>query len=316
MTRETFQITSATREQTPAMLGILGPSSSGKTFSALRLATGMQRVTGGKIGVLDTEGRRALHYADAFRFEHLDLRAPFGSLRYLAAVEALADADCRTIVIDSMSHEHEGEGGMLEQAGMTPDSGQLPFYVWAKPKAARRRMVNRFAQMRVNLIFCFRAQLKAKPPPPGSKDMETRGWQPIGDERFIFELLANFLLEPGCKGVPTKSSPISEQQKVIKLPGQFEALAGKLLTEETGETIARWCAGGVAPPKRDRIAEMLAAYETCATAEVLESLEAERAKIWPRLPPEGKEGLKRASDAAKARLAAPTAEPSDADEGP
>ena len=36
-----------------------------------------QRVCGGDIFVIDTEARRALHYADAFKFRHVPFGAPF-----------------------------------------------------------------------------------------------------------------------------------------------------------------------------------------------------------------------------------------------
>ena len=104
----------AIREATPLLVGIMGPSGGGKTYSALRLATGIQRVSGGDIGFIDTEARRALHYAEKFKFRHLDFRAPFGPLDYLAAVEHFVNKGVKTIIVDSMSHEHEGPGGVLE----------------------------------------------------------------------------------------------------------------------------------------------------------------------------------------------------------
>src|SRR6516164_9578510 len=66
----------AVRESVPLLIGLMGPSSSGKTYSALRLATGIQRVTGGEIYCIDTESRRMLHYADSFKFRHIQFDAP------------------------------------------------------------------------------------------------------------------------------------------------------------------------------------------------------------------------------------------------
>ena len=74
----TFEDREAVREQVPLLVGLMGPSGGGKTFSALRLATGFQRVSGGDIFVIDTEARRALHYADRFKFRHIAFPAPFG----------------------------------------------------------------------------------------------------------------------------------------------------------------------------------------------------------------------------------------------
>ena len=50
-----FTARPAVRESVPLLIGLTGPSGGGKTFSALRLATGIQTVTGGDVaGKLNT----------------------------------------------------------------------------------------------------------------------------------------------------------------------------------------------------------------------------------------------------------------------
>src|SRR5581483_7738128 len=151
-----FEDKPAVRERVPLLVGLVGPSGSGKTFSALRMATGIQRVAGGDIYVIDTEAKRALHYADMFKFRHIPFLAPFGSLDYLAAINHCVKKGAKTIVIDSMSHEHKGPGGVLEehQAEMerlaaawktSLDKTNMP--AWAAPKAKRRTLLNAITQM-------------------------------------------------------------------------------------------------------------------------------------------------------------------------
>ncbi len=55
-----FTAALAVREQVPLLLGLMGPSGGGKTYSALRLAKGIQSVAGGDIYMIDTEARRGL----------------------------------------------------------------------------------------------------------------------------------------------------------------------------------------------------------------------------------------------------------------
>ncbi len=86
MTRQ-FSSKPAKRERVPMLAGLVGPSGSGKTYSMLRLLSGMQRVTGGDIYVIDTEARRTLHYADQFSFNHVEMKPPFSSLDYRDAIE-------------------------------------------------------------------------------------------------------------------------------------------------------------------------------------------------------------------------------------
>ena len=109
-----FDAKVAVREHVPLLIGLMGPSGSGKTYSALRLASGIQSVAGGDIYFVDTEARRALHYADQFKFKHIQFDAPFGSLDYLAALQQCVKAGAGVIVVDSMSHEHESPGGMID----------------------------------------------------------------------------------------------------------------------------------------------------------------------------------------------------------
>src|SRR4029079_18921024 len=114
MTIRSFDDKPAVRERVPLLVGLVGPSGGGKTFSALRLAKGFQRVTGSEVYFIDTEARRALHYADRFQFRHVAFGAPFGPLDYLAAIQHCVAKGAKTIIVDSMSHEHEGPGGVLE----------------------------------------------------------------------------------------------------------------------------------------------------------------------------------------------------------
>lgn len=247
----TFEDSPAVRKSVPLLIGLNGPSSSGKTFSALRLATGIQRVASGEIWYIDTEASRSLHYADKFKFRHVPFGAPFGPSDYLAAIQHCVSKGAKTIVIDSASHLHEGPGGVLEmheQELQRLGGGQaVNFLAWAKPKAELRRFINSVLQMHVNLIFCFRAKEKLKI--EKGKDPKALGFMPIASEEFMYEMTLNVLLYPSSGGVPTWKSGEIGENAVIKLPEQFRKVfsAESPLDEETGEKLARWAAGGEAP---------------------------------------------------------------------
>lgn len=262
----------------PLLIGLMGPSGGGKTFSALRLATGIQAVRGGDIFVIDTEARRSLHYADRFKFRHIDFKAPFGPLDYLAAIEHCVSHGAGVIIVDSMSHEHEGPGGVLERhtAELDRMAGQdyarrdkMNLVAWAAPKAERRRLINTILQKNTNFVFCFRAKEKVKPVKRnGKSEIENQGWMPIAGEEFIYEQTANMLLLPGSGGVPTWQSDQPGERAMMKLPDQFRGIidrSGHALSEEIGRRLAEWARGGPvaaqAPPVSE---EMLALVRTAA----------------------------------------------------
>lgn len=253
----TFDDIKAVRAATPLLIGLTGASSSGKTFSALRLATGIARVVGGPIFYLDSEARRSLHYADKFDFRFVEFKAPFGPMDYLAAIEHCAAKGAKTIVIDSMSHEHEGPGGVLEMheaeaqrlaAAWKTSLDKVKMSAWQKPKSERKRLINSILQMPINFIFCFRAKEKIDLSGDKPRGM---GWCPVAGEEFVYEQTVNFLLYPGSDGVPTWKTNETGERAMIKLPGQFRDIFATphALSEDDGEKMARWAAGSLTAEK-------------------------------------------------------------------
>lgn len=257
-----FKANDARREHTPLLIGLTGPSGGGKTFSAFRLATGIQSVVGGDIYMIDTENRRALHYADCFKFKHIDMQPPFGSLDYLAALEFCVAQGAKTIIVDSMSHEHDGPGGLIDLQSQIADrlSGgderkreRVQMLAWSEPKQKRRQLINGMIRLNANIICCFRAKNTSKPvKKDGKTEVEKLGFMPIAGEEFVFEMTLNCLLPPAAAGVPQWHSEEMGERTMIKLPEQFRALASRNepLDEETGARLARW-ASGAKPQKEE-----------------------------------------------------------------
>jgi len=82
----TFQFKKAIRENVNLLIGLAGGTGSGKTYTAMRLATGIS--AGKPFCVIDTEAGRAKHYADQFNFDHGDLHPPFRPDNYANAIKA------------------------------------------------------------------------------------------------------------------------------------------------------------------------------------------------------------------------------------
>jgi hypothetical protein len=203
--------------------------------------------------VIDTENGRACHYADRFRFRHVPFAAPFDPLSYLAAIEHCVRKGAGVVVIDSMSHEHEGPGGVLDMHDkVVEEKGERHSMIaWAKPKAMRRRLLNTILQIPCNFVFCFRAKEKLKI--AKGKDPEKLGIMPIAGEEFVYEMTAQALLMPGAGGVPTWMGAEVGERMMIKLPEQFrQHFLGKRtpLDEADGEFMARWALGDATPAAR------------------------------------------------------------------
>lgn len=253
MTAASYSFRPAKREDVQLLIGLAGGTGSGKTFTALELASG---IAGDKpFAVIDTENRRALHYAEMFRFDHLELRAPFRPEAYEGAIVAADNAGYPVIVVDSASHEHAGDGGLLDWHDEEVDRMAGPgadwkrreacnMAGWIKPKMAHKAMMTKLLAVRAHVILCFRAEEKVEMIKEGGKTVIVPkksligidGWIPVCEKSVPFECTVSFLLTATAPGVP----------KPIKLQEQHRALfpLDKPLTRESGRLIAQWAAGG------------------------------------------------------------------------
>lgn len=262
-----FTASYAVRAQVPLLIGIMSPSGGGKTYSALRLATGIQQVYGGDIYGIDTENNRMLHYADKFKFQHVPFSAPFGSLDYLECLKWCSAQGSRITIVDSMTHEHIGEGGYLETAEAVVDriAGNdykkreaVKMLGWAKAGPLRQKMIEGIKQLDGAFIFCFRAKEKTKPvKKDGKTEVVDMGFMPIAGEEWVYEMSLNCMLEPRSEGVPTWRSDHVGERMMMKLPAQFKEIFAEQqpLSEDIGRRLAEWSKGGTASPQTPSAAE-------------------------------------------------------------
>lgn len=288
----------AVRENVGLIIGLAGGTGSGKSFSAMRLASGISG--GAPFATIDTEARRGLHYADQFKFDHAELKPPFRPDTYADAIKAADSAGYPVIVVDSMSHVWAGEGGVLDWQEEELDRmagtdyakrERVKMAAWIKPKVAHKQMVQRLLQVRAHLILCFRADEKVE---MGKDDNGKTvivkkkgltgldGWFPTCEKNLPFELTASFLLMAAHPGIPHP----------IKLQEQHRALfpLDKPITEESGKLIAVWAAGGA----------------TNWEKELDQALDAEALKrAWARIPKSEQPKYAATKDKRKAALTQP-----------
>lgn len=284
----TFEFSEAVRQDVHLLIGIAGGTGAGKSWSALELATGL---SGGKpFAAIDTEEGRMLHYAPGpgepvvagknFAFKHTHLRAPFRPSRYLEAIKAAEAAGYGVIVIDSMSHEHAGEGGLLDwheeeldrmAKGDWAKRESCNMTAWIKPKMEHKEMVSHLLQIKAHVIFCFRAEEKIEMAKNDKGKMEVRkketptsydGWVPISEKRLPYEMTASFLMKAENPGVPLPIKLEAQHRPFFPLDRQ--------LSREAGALLAKW-AKGEAPPARPALSSILTAIKI---AENLSQLDA------------------------------------------
>lgn len=220
----------ASRGHTKIKCAIQGPSGSGKSFSSLLLARGLCD-NWSEVVVIDTENNSADLYAHLGEFNVLDLKPPFTPEAYIKALEICEAEGMKVVVIDSLSHEWEGEGGILEtHGGMAGNS----FTNWSKLTPRHNAFVQKILQSPLHVVGTIRTKQdyvltekngKQVPEKVGLKGITRDGMD------YEFTLVFDIDIKHQCSASKDRTSLFS------KTP-QFT------ITEETGRKILRWCQTG------------------------------------------------------------------------
>lgn len=137
-------------------MAIQGPSGSGKTEGALALAKNF--VPNGKILVVDTENDSASLYADRYDFDTISLHAPYTSARYQKAMKAAVDGGYDVLIVDSISQQWDGEGGILRRKEEKDRSGGNSFTNWASFTPEHTKFMEFIKQLPVHTIVTMRSK--------------------------------------------------------------------------------------------------------------------------------------------------------------
>ncbi len=242
-----FEIKPASRTGVKPLVGMYGKSGSGKTMSALLFARGLAGPNG-KICLLDSESGRGSLFADIIPggYSVIEIGPPFSPERYQEAFE-VAEKSADVVVIDSLSHEHTGEGGVLDMQEaeldrMAGDNWQkreaCKMAAWIKPKMAHKKFLGRILRCRCALICCLRGEEKTHitKDQGKSKVITDEFSSPIFDPRFLFELLVNFeTVQIEGKGGFVIPRKITHPAIEALLPKRDERIGVK-----HGEAMAAW----------------------------------------------------------------------------
>lgn len=225
-----FEVKKAERRGARLLIQLSGVSGSGKTYSALQLAYGLAGQDPGRIVLIDTENRRGSLYADSLPgpFNIIDFYAPFSPARYIEAIDAACQAKADVIVIDSVTHEFESEGGIEWIANQTrfPD--------WKRAKAEHKRFMTHMLQSPAHIIACTRAREKVDFSDP--KNPRPLGIQPIQEKNFSFESTVSLMMHDQGR-----------RQDVLKCPAELQPVLGRgsdYLTAADGLALRQWVDGG------------------------------------------------------------------------
>ena len=185
---------STERRMSKLRLAIAGPAGSGKTYSALLIAFGMeaqsrkpkaQRAT---IALIDTERGSGDLYAHLGRYDVCSITAPFEPEKYTAAIQAAEEAGYEVIIIDSLSHAWSGEGGILDLHGHLADRSGNSWAAWRKVTPKHNRLVEAMLQSPCHIIATLRSKMEyTQVTENGKTAVKKLGMNPIQRDGMEYE---------------------------------------------------------------------------------------------------------------------------------
>lgn len=157
----------ATRAQVKLRIALQAVSGGGKTATSLLLAKGMiaELARRGKlpdlpchIGLLDTERDSASLYSHLVEFDTLPLAPPYTVDRYLEGLTKLIRAGYSVIIMDQITHEWHGDGGILAWVRDIQAKGGNEYTAWKKPSEAHDRFIDAILNCPTHIICTMRSK--------------------------------------------------------------------------------------------------------------------------------------------------------------
>lgn len=236
----------AVRENIWAKVLTIAPSGGGKSFGALRVAKGLTEAlskdTGNeeRIAYIGTEGSRDKYYADEFDYDLMQLKAPFTPESYVDAIDEAIDAGYKVIVIDQISNEWAGKGGMLEiHSKMSGNS----YTNWSKLTPRHEKFVDKILDSEAFIVATVRGKDKYVLEEQNGKQVPRKvgiGYQQRDDLEFLFTVAVTVEQDTHFFTSVKDNTHCFENRNDV-------------LTEKDGDIIYKWSTGGDVKSKRNEL---------------------------------------------------------------
>ena len=221
----------AKREQVWLKVLLSGASGCGKSYSALKMATGIAKKCNSGIAYIGTEGSRNKYYANEFDYDLLELEEPFECEKYMAAIDEAVDAGYKVLIIDSMTHEWKWLNDIHDK--MPGNS----FTNWGKLKPRHHKFMDKVLNSPIHIIATARGKddwvLEDK---NGKQVPKKVGMGQQQDKDISYEYTVSLMISQDTHVAS------ADKDNTHLFDGRFE-----VLTEKDGEKLYDWANQGEAP---------------------------------------------------------------------
>ena len=223
----------AVKSKARLRLAIFGPSGAGKTFTALRVASGMVKPE--EIALIDTEHESASKYSDRFGFDTDALTDP-SIENLIRKLEEAAEGGYKVVIIDSLSHPWQELLDEMDKVAKTKCSGNS-FAAWREGTPKQRKLVKALLDYPGHLIATMRSKTEwtiEKDERTGKTKPVRTGLSPEQGKGIEYEFDMLIELSPEHIANVIKDRTGKYQDELIEKPG-----------EKFGKELIAWLSEGV-----------------------------------------------------------------------
>ena len=245
-----------TRKKAKLRLALTGVSGAGKTLSALLIAGGMTGCDWSKVAMIDTEHERARFYANRSdlgtgEFLYEAFYPPYSPDRYKELVKAAAEAvgSDGVVIIDSLSHAWNNEGGVLDiKDRIAGQQGKNSYTAWNEAGKYQNDLINTILAVDCHTIVTMRSKMEyaMQENERGKMTPVKIGLAPVQRDDTEYEF--DIVLDIARNHVATASKDTT-----------FLDTFDKVITPELGEQLVKWLNTGAEPVRCEQCGKVIVA---------------------------------------------------------
>lgn len=227
-------------------LAILAPPKAGKTWTALALAHAIKDEAD-NVAVIDTERGSAELYADRFDFDVAPMFPPYSPSAYVRLIQ-IADGIVGpngVIVIDSLSHAWEGDGGVQSIVDANAKGGNA-WAGWAKGTPEYRKLIDAIYGCQAHVIATMRTKIEWAEGlnERGKKTYVRVGTAPVMRPGIEYEFTVVAEIDKDTHSIDVTHSRAGTALKPVYPGGPHGSVDN---AENLGEDLVAWLNSGKAP---------------------------------------------------------------------
>lgn len=223
---------------------LCGASGSGKSQSALEIATGMlsemkkEGNAGSGIAYIGTEGDRDKLYAQAkskhgdytFEYDLLQLTEPYTTDKFIAAIDEALEAGYKIIIVDSLSAEWKW---LNDTHDKMPGNS---FTNWSKLKPKHRQLIDKILTAEAHIINCARGKDEWLLEEKNGKQVPKKvGLGSQTDKDISYEMMLSLQID--------QDTHVAHADK--DNTGLWDENRYSVITAKDGAELYKWCKNGV-----------------------------------------------------------------------